>query len=273
MGSPDAKIVEHYGGGGLYDRIIAALEQAGLSEGAVTPADLKPVDEFHIGGAAATEALLDPLGIAEGTRVLDLGSGIGGPARFMAARYGAAVTGIDLTPDFVATAERLTALVGLDARFQTGSALDLPFEASSFDLVTLLHVGMNLPDKPRLFAEAARVLVPGGTFVVYDVMLFGAHPEFPLPWATQPDASFLAAPEDYLAAAEAAGIRLTHRADRGPVAKAFFAEMQARMTASGPPAVGLPLVMGEDAPAKVANMVAAVNAGMIQPVEMIFEKG
>src|SRR5690606_9525799 len=103
-----------------------------------------------------------------------------------------------------------------------GSALDLPFADESFDLVTLIHVGMNLPDKPRLFAEVARVLVPGGSFAVYDVMRFGAHPAFPLPWASDPASSFLETPEAYLAAAEGAGLSLIARRDRGEMARRFF---------------------------------------------------
>jgi SAM-dependent methyltransferase len=270
MSETEDGIVAHYGGAGLYERIVATLADAGVAESEITAAHLKAVDEFHIGGVGATEALLDPLGIGQGTRVLDLGSGIGGTARFVAGRYGAKVSGIDLTPEFVETARRLTDLVGLSASFTVGSALDLPFAQSSFDVVTMIHVGMNLPDKGRVFAEAARVLVPGGTFAVYDVMRFGRHPAFPLPWATTPDASFLETPETYLAAAEAAGFALAHRRDRGEVARAFFAEMQARMAESGPPPVGLPMIMGEAAREKVANMVAAVTSGDIQPVEMVF---
>ena len=271
MSGPETKIVDHYDTGGLYDRIIAALANTGVSADAITADHLRNFDELHIGGGAATAALLDPLNIGPGTRVLDIGSGVGGPARFMNARYGADVTGIDLTPDFVATARKLTAHLGQTIGFQVGSALDMPFDSGSFDLATLLHVGMNLPDKPRLFAEVARVLKPGGRFAVYDVMRFGEHPQFPLPWATVPEASFLAEPEIYLAAADAAGFELLTRNDKGDMAREFFAEMQAKMAESGAPAVGLPLVMGEAAPTKVANMVAGVGRGDIAPVEMIFK--
>lgn len=270
---PASSIAAHYGRADLYDRILAALSAAGVAQDAVTAEHLKPVDEFHIGGVAATEALLDPLGIGAGTRVLDLGSGIGGPARHIQARYGAQVTGIDLTPEFVDTARRLSALVGVTAEFVQGSALDLPFGDGAFDLLTLIHVGMNLPEKPRLFSEAARVLAPGGRFAVYDVMLFGDHPAFPLPWAGTPEASFMARPDDYLEAAEAAGLRLLHRRDRQEVAKAFFAEMKARADQFGAMALSQALLMGEDAMEKRANMVASVETGDIAPVEMIFEAG
>ncbi|MFO1207667.1 MAG: class I SAM-dependent methyltransferase [Amaricoccus sp.] len=273
MTTVEGRVAAHYAGVGLHQRIMERLAEAGIAPERVTAEHLKPVDEFHIGGAEATADLLDQLAIGPDTRVLDVGSGIGGPARTMAARFGAQVTGVDLTPDFVETARRLTETVGLKAAFVVGSALDLPFADASFDLATLLHVGMNIPDKPRLFAEVARVLVPGGTFAVYDVMRFGAHPAFPLPWAVDASSSFLEAPEAYLAAADAAGFALTSRRDRGAVARDFFARMQAQMAGTAPPIVGLPLVLGPDAPAKIGNMMAAVAAGDIQPVEMIFRKG
>lgn len=270
MPGTDDLIVSHYGTGGLYDRIMGALEENGIAREDVTADHLKYIEEFHIGGAEATRALLDPLEIAQGTTILDVGSGIGGPARQMATSYGAKVTGIDLTPDYVETARRLSDDFGVEAEYVTGSALDLPFDDQSFDLATLIHVGMNLPDKPKLFSEVARVLKPGGRFAVYDVMLFGEHPDFPLPWATSPAESFLDRPEAYIAAAEAAGLTLTHRRERGDMARAFFADMQARMAADGPPVVGPPLLMGPSAPIKVANMIAGVGGGGIAPVELVF---
>ncbi len=123
----EADVAAHYAGTGLHERIMARLAEAGIVAGAVTADHLKAVDEFHIGGAEATIALLDQLDIGPKTRILDVGSGIGGPARTMAGRYGAKVTGIDLTPDFVETAQQLTETVGLKASFVVGSALDLPF--------------------------------------------------------------------------------------------------------------------------------------------------
>ena len=273
MSDTEAHVAGHYGINNLFDLIVDGLVKSGVDADRIEAAHLKPVDEFHIGGLAATKAFMDPLAIGPETQVLDIGSGLGGSARFIAGEYGAPVTGIDLTPEFVETARKLSDLVGLETTFVTGSALDLPFDDASFDLATLFHVGMNLPDKPRLFEQAARVLRDGGRFAVYDVMQFGAHPAFPLPWSGTPEGSFLATPEDYLQAANNAGFQLIDRNDRGDVARAFFAEMQARMAAGDGPAVGLPLLMGEDAPIKAANMRAAVDAGDIQPVEMIFKKG
>ena len=273
MTDPQDAIVGHYSSGSLLDRIMDGLRRMGKDAGAVTADDLKAVDEFHIGGVQATDALLDQLPIGPQTAVLDIGAGIGGPARHMAARFGAQVTGIDLTPEFVETAERLTAMTGLTARFQVASALDLPFGGAAFDLATLLHVGMNLPDKARLFAEAFRVLKPGGYFAVYDIMQTGAaHPAFPVPWASAAGGSFLAPPEAYRDAADAAGFRLSAERERGDFARAFFAKMAESLAKSGPPPLALPVVMGEAAPVKIANMVASLNAGDIAPVEMIFRK-
>ncbi|UWQ19242.1 class I SAM-dependent methyltransferase [Jannaschia sp. M317] len=273
MADTEHRIAAHYGGGDLYGRILDALAKDGVTRDQITSGHLKPIDEFHIGGLEATEALLADLFIGPATRVLDAGCGIGGAARFIAGRYGAQVTGLDLTPDFVATARSLTALTGQQVTFVEGSALDMPFADDSFDLVTLLHVGMNLPDKPRFFREAARVLAPGGRLAVYDVMRHGAHPDFPLPWAETPDHSFLDTPQTYLDAAQAAVLTLTARADRGEVARAFFARMQAQLADHGPRPLGLPMLMGPTAAEKAANMARAVNAGDIEPIAMTFRPG
>jgi SAM-dependent methyltransferase len=271
MSGPEDRIVKHYTKGGLFDRIMEGLSASGKEAVALRPEDLKPVDEFHIGGVEATNELLDQLEVGKDTRVLDIGSGIGGPARHIVSRHGAQVTGLDLTAEFVDTAKKLTELVGLGAVFQVGSALDMPFDADQFDVATLIHVGMNLPDKPKLFAEVARVLCPGGTFAVYDVMQLGEeHPAFPLPWASVPEASFLERPSTYIDSASSAGFTLVVQRERGEFAREFFEKLAASLAGSTPPPLGLGLLMGADAQVKVRNMVSAVGSGHIAPVEMIF---
>ncbi len=272
MSGPDDKIVSHYSGAELFRKIMETLESSGVTANNIAAEHIKSIDEFHIGGEEATIALLDQLGLDSGVRVLDVGAGIGGPARLMTTRYGADVTGLDLTPDFVRTAEQLTNFLSLPTQFKVGSALDIPFDSASFDVATLLHVGMNLPDKDKLFSEVARVLKPKGRFAVYDVMRFGKAPAFPLPWASDPTASFLAEPDIYLEAADKASFELLSRRDRGEIAKEFFANLKARIEESGPPVLGLPMLMGATAAEKVANMTNAVGAGDIAPVEMIFKK-
>lgn len=265
-------VANHYSQSALYDRILAALAEAGIERASLSVADLSDIDEFHIGGAPATTHLVEPLGLTSGARVLDIGCGIGGPARHIASAYDVSVTGIDLTKDFIDTARRLSADVGVDVDFVVGSALEMPLDDRSFDAATLIHVGMNLPDKPQLFSEVQRILRPGGVFAVYDVMLFGNQPEFPVPWATVPEGSFLSRPDDYLDAARAAGLTLKFREDRGEVARAFFEQRRKEVAGGGLPAVGLQLIMGDDTPQKFANMWQSINAGDLCPVEMVFEK-
>lgn len=271
--SVEDQIARHYTSGTLLERIREALAAAGCDPDRPSIDDLKPIDEFHIGGAQATGELLAQLDLGPEDRLIDVGSGIGGPARFIANATGAHVTGIDVTEEFVATANALTAMTGLKDRnaFVHGSALEMPFEAARFDAATLIHVGMNLPDKPRLFAEAARVLKPGGTFAVYDVMRTGEGAiAYPVPWAMTPETSFLAAPADYRAAAEAAGFTIAAERVRRQFALDFFADMNLRIVAmGGPPPLSLNLMMGPTASEKVANMIANIKAGMIVPVELI----
>jgi SAM-dependent methyltransferase len=265
-------VARHYGAYDVLSRIRAGLAEMGYGE-RVPPEALKPVDEFHIGGVEATAALLDRLDVRPEMNVLDIGSGIGGPARNVAARTGCRVTGIDLTPAFVEAAQVLTEMCGMSGRvqFQVGSATELPLPDRSFDLALLLHVGMNIPDKEGLFREARRVLRDGATFAVYDVMKIGEGTlAYPVPWAETEDLSALTPPDAYRHAARQAGFALLSEEDRSPIALEFFARIRAQAASAAPPPLGLHTLMGPTVKEKLANMVAAIEAGTIGPVEMIF---
>ena len=274
--SIEATVSQHYTKGGLLERIKAGLAAAGADPEAPTPEDLKPVDEFHIGGLEATQALVDQMAVAAGMEVLDIGSGIGGTARHIARACAARVTGIDLTEEFVATATALSSLSGMaDAtRFRQASALDLPFGEGAFDRALLAHVGMNIPDKTRLIAEAARVLRPGGIFGIYDVMAENEEGlVFPVPWASTADGSALATLDVYADAGRAAGFEVAATRSRRDFALDFFTRMQAGMAgADGPPPLGLHLLMGADAGVKISNMVTNLKAGRYAPTELILQK-
>lgn len=273
MSGHNVDIIGHYSDGHLFDRLGAGLCAMGKLLDDLSPQDLKPVDEFHIGGVLATDALLAQLEINADSRVLDLGCGLGGTARHIAVRSGAQVDGVDITPEYIQTAQKLDRLVGLNNRYQVGSVLHLPYADNSFDFALLIHVGMNVADKPALFAQAARVLRPGGTLAVYDVMLIGDRgPTYPVPWSSKAEASFLATPDAYLAAAKTAGFTLKSRRDRGDFAKEFFAQQAARLQKDGPPVFGLGLVFGADAVQKMQNLARAVMADLIAPTEMIFAR-
>lgn len=273
-------IARHYDVSGLEELIIATLAGTGVDVAHLRASDLEAVDEFHIGGVAATRELIDQMGLKPATRLLDIGSGVGGPARFVANTIGADVTGIDLTRSYVEIATSLSKRVGMadKTRFVQGSALDMPFGNASFDAAMVLHVGMNLPDKPKLMSEAARVLRPGGIFAVYDVMRLKAGAlSFPLPWASTEAISFVATPDDYRSAAAAAGFSVIAERPRGAFAIEFFATMRERMAAAqadgkkSPPGVGL--IMGDQARTKIANLTAALEGGILAPVELLLRLG
>ena len=156
-------VSKHYSHGGLIEAIRAGLASLGKTPETVTVDDLAPVDEFHIGGRRASEDFLDQLGFSAQTHVLDVGCGLGGPARFVASRYGSRVTGIDLTPEYVETGNALCKWVGLDQRISLhhGSALAMPFADSSFDGAYMLHVGMNIEDKEKLAVEVGSCAAAG----------------------------------------------------------------------------------------------------------------
>lgn len=265
-------VARHWSHGSLERAIRDGLIAMGRDLDRVQPEDLAAVDELHMGGHEATVHLAERMGLGPGMSLLDVGSGIGGPARFFARRYGCTVVGIDLTPEYVAVAETLTRMVGLADRvtFRVGSATDLPFEEASFDAATLVHVGMNVSDKDRLCAAAARVLKRGGVFAVYEVMRTGQGDlTFPVAWADTAAMSFLADPATYRQALEAAGFEVVAEEDRRDPALDFFHRMRARIAESGPPPLGLHIHMGPEAPRKVANMVANLERGIVAPVEMI----
>ncbi|MCB1493383.1 MAG: class I SAM-dependent methyltransferase [Rhodobiaceae bacterium] len=277
MSAPDAAIAAHYATGSLYERILAGLDALGIAADAAGPEDLHPVDEFHSAGIEATNLLFDDLPLRPGETALDIGSGIGGTARKLAHRYGAHMTGVDLTEDYVATARRLSDLVGLSqlTAFQVGSGTDLNFAGGTFDLVLMLHVGMNIEDKARLFAEAARVLKPGGQFAVYDIMDAGGAADigFPVPWARDGSMSFVDTPQAYRDAALAAGLAARSETDRTAMVRDYFARVLDKMAkAGGPPPLGIHLLMGETAGQKIRNYVSALNAGHLATVEMVFGK-
>lgn len=275
--STEQKVAEHYAFANMVDLIREGLSKLGKSPETITEEDLSGMDEFHIGGRKATEAFLGQLGLSGDTHMLDVGCGIGGACRVAARQYGARVTGLDLTPGYVEAARALTEWLGLGERidFHVGSALAMPFEDETFDLASMLHAGMNIPDKPKLATEAARVLKPGGKFGIYDVMRIGEGDlAYPVPWAKTPETSALDRPETYKAALEAAGFAVIHERNRREFAMAHFEQMIAKMKAAGgPPALGQHVLMGRLRPEMVKNMMANVQNGLIAPVELIGQKG
>ncbi|MFO1105200.1 MAG: methyltransferase domain-containing protein [Amaricoccus sp.] len=262
MGEIEAGVKANYTARSFLDAVLDAVRAAGGDPDALRPEDLVPLDSLHVGGARATSDLVAGLDLAPGMQVLDIGCGIGGPARQIAQRYGVEVTGIDLTADLVAAAEELSRRAGVGGvRFLEASALALPFEDASFDRALLIHVGMNIADKATLFAEAARVLRPGGLFAVYEEMRVGPGDlPFPMPWAGVPEISFVETPHIYQDLAQAAGFLPITQRERGPFG---IASVEGQIAAGQ---------TGNMPPDRRANLLAALKAGIIAPVELILRR-
>lgn len=270
----EQSVAQHYTHGSLEGAIFGALAALGKDLDHLAPADLAPVDEFHIGGRQATTDFAAELEIEPGLHLLDIGSGLGGASRYFARERRCRVTAIDLTQEYVRAAEALAKRVGLENQvsYQHGSALALPFAPRSFDGAYMLHVGMNIQDKARLFAEVQRVLKPGGIFGIYDVMRESGEGDlsFPVPWASSPDTSFVESAITYRCLLESAGFEVQKERSRREFAVEFFRQMRARATeGGGPPPLGLHILMGTSAPQKVANMIDNLERGLIAPTEII----
>lgn len=268
----ERKVATHYTHGALLQAILDALKQMGKDPERFAPLDLATGDEFHLGWLPATAALAKDLGLAAGTHVLDVGSGIGGPARYFAEAHKCRVTGIDLTEEFVQVATELTRRCGLADRaaFRQGSALDLPFDAKAFDAATLIHVGMNIADKARVFAEVRRVLKSGALFCVYEVMIAGdGELPYPMPWAQNAETSFVETPEAYRRLLTDAGFKIEREENRRTFVLDLAREMRAKIEREGLPALNQHVLIGPEAKLRLGNVMATLEKGTIAPIEMV----
>jgi sarcosine/dimethylglycine N-methyltransferase len=261
---------DHYRATGLTERLRAALIALGPEDQRLTPQRLGTLDQFHTRGLAATAELAKLAGITADLSVLDVGSGVGGPARFLAVTYGCRVTGVDLSEPFVDAARYLTERTGQSGQvsFQIASALELPFDDGSFGVALLLHVAMNISDRARLYREIRRVLKSGGRFVTFDVVLNSGEPRYPLPWARTPATSFLLTAAATREAIEPAGFRALTWQDDSEAAKAWVAQLRA---SGPPPSLNLGVVMGPDFAQLSANLGRNLMEGRLGILTAVFE--
>ncbi|PWR00641.1 class I SAM-dependent methyltransferase [Leucothrix pacifica] len=274
--SYEKEVSDHYLHGNLIDFIQAALPAIGKTTESVTIEDLAPVDEFHVGGRAATDHLLNQLNITKESHLLDVGCGLGGAARYIAAKYNNQVTGIDLIPEYIETGSILSRWLNLDSyvSLDTGSALAMPYQDNSFDGSYMLHVGMNIEDKVSLFKEVYRVLKPGAFIGVYDVMRQqDGELIYPLPWATDSGISQLSTPEAYKECLMNAGFDVSKVENRRDFAVDFFKRVRARaQTNKAPSPLGLHILMQDGTADKVSNMINNITNNLMSPVEIIAVK-
>lgn len=278
MTTYEQSIAETYQRPNLETTILTAYEDAGKDIDQLTRDDITTFDEFHIKGRDATRELATLADIDRGERVLDIGSGVGGPARTLAAEFGCHVTGIDLVEEYCSIAEMLTERVGLTDRvtFHHGNALDLSFADATFDVVWLQHVSMNIDDKAQLFEELNRVLTPGGKVVLHEIYAgSGGTPHFPVPWADDPSMSFLATVEGMSQLLADAGFETLSWIDTTDESLEWFSgklEAMANRSADAPPPLGLNLLMGPDTPNKMKNVVRNLEQARIGVIQGVVAK-
>jgi SAM-dependent methyltransferase len=265
-------IEHHYGRGDVGASILAALAAAGKDLGRLTPADLAPIDEFHTRGREATCELAGRIGIKPGARVLDAGSGVGGPSRYLAAEFGCQVVGVDLSAEFCEVAAMLAERVGLAhlVEYRQGDIAALPLDDGEFDVVWTQHAAMNVPEKAAMYAEFRRVIRPGGILALYDVIAGPAgRAIFPQPWAREPTYSFLPSLEELRGYLDDAGFAVEVWQDRSAEGLAYFTKVLERVAKQGPPPLGLHVLLGPDFFEMAANYQRSLAEDRVRVVELV----
>ncbi len=268
-------INKQYGQPDLITKILTALRSAGKDTSALTVEDLGLFEEIHIRGRTATMELAQLVGLFEGIKVLDVGCGIGGPARALASKFGCYVTGIDLSKEYCRAAEILTERVGLSDKvtIYEGNALDMPFDDNSFDLVWIQHTLMNIKEKKRLFDQIYRVLKQNGRLAFNEVFAGSVTPlHFPVGWANDPSINFLVSPEEARRLITLSGFGEVVWTDVTEESIKWFQAITTARPPDAPPPIGIDLVIGPDFREKIANLLRNLEEGRIVVVYGVFER-
>lgn len=272
----ESEISAHYSRGNLLTRLSAALVEDGMDSQHPTMEALAPYDQFHGRGLEATLEIAELMKAGPADHILDIGSGIGGPARYFASRFGCKVTGIDLTPEFCDVAEHLTRLLNLEKRvkFELGDALMMPFADASFDGAYSMNVSMNIADKAAFYREINRVLKPGGWLVLSELAKGdGGELSYPTPWAANERASFLSTPEETRRGLLQAGFEVVRLQSTLEQARAFGARSRAMVErGEKPPHRAVMLIHGENASQAMANTSRGLLEAQIIPIEVLSRK-
>jgi ubiquinone/menaquinone biosynthesis C-methylase UbiE len=267
------KVVEHYSPHGLVKMLQSALAQSGLQNSIVPVEKLAMLDQFHVLGFQATVELAALCNISPQTKVLDIGSGLGGASRYLAKNFGCHVTGIDLSPEFVEASRYLTRRTGLEAnaKFEVADAINMPFENETFDLAWTQHVAMNIEDRSALYAEIRRILKLDGRLAIFDIVK-GKNDEivFPMPWAATKATSFLLGFEEMQKVLLEAHFEIIHWKDKTAEALEWMQQQNAQMNQqTSLPSLSLPAIMGKEFMKAGANMVSALKEGRVRLVQAI----
>lgn len=272
----DSDISRYYTRGDLLERLHAALLGDDIDPDHPTIETLAPFDQFHGRGLEATEEVADVLAVAATDHLLDVGSGIGGPARYIADRFGCRVTGIDLTAEFCDVARHLTQMLGLEDRvaFEQGDALAMPFADASFDGAYSMNVSMNIADKAGFYKEIHRVLRPGAWLVLIEIAQGpNGSLDYPTPWAQTAESSFLVTPSETGEVLEASGFTDLKSRDTAKESLAFGARSRAMVErGEKPPFRAIQLIHGDLAAEVIANSTRGIVEARIIPIEVFCRK-
>ncbi len=268
-------ISDHWGRGDVYGLIVSALHKMSKPLDSLTVEDLAPVDHFHARGLPATVELADRLPIKAGHHILDIGCGLGGPARYIARRFQCKVSGLDITEPFVEAANKLTGLLRMEehVRIELGDGQHLPYPDASFDGAYTQHVTMNVADRPGFFGEAYRVLKPGAFFALTEHGLGpNGNPRYPLPWSPDGSGAYLVTPSETRALLEKSGFEAIVVEDTGPKYVAGYKMAIEKAEQGALPPLGIHLLMGETALQKTRNSARNIAEGRTHPIQLICRK-
>jgi SAM-dependent methyltransferase len=270
----NTRLREQYGRSDLAEAVLVELSRAGMDIDSLSRDDLMTFEEFHLRGRKATRELAQLAELKRGMRVLDVGSGLAGPARTLADEFGCNVTAVDVAWEFCRTAQMLNTRSGFSSKVAIccGQALQLPLTASAFDVVWMQHVSMNIEDLGSLIEELGRVIVAEGRLALYEVFAGSAKmAHFPLPWADDPGISFLVKPAQFRQMAKSRGFKLLRWEDVTERTLEWGRRALVREPGRQPP-LGLDLVIGEDVDAKTANLLRNIEESRVTLVQAVLER-